>query len=295
MLYISDEALDRFIGEDVPYIDLTTWALNIGDRLGEISYFTREEAVLCGTEEVLRILHKLDIQETLSMASGTHLGAGDVFLRAHGTAAALHMAWKVCQNIFDHCSGIATKSWRITQLAKSANPNVAIVTTRKGLPGTKALSTKAIMVGGALPHRLGLSETVLIFQQHLNFMGGLDGLIAAIPEIKHRVCEKKLIVEAGSVEEGIRLCRAGVDGLQFDKMPAGVLKAAVPKLKEINPQIVLLAAGGITEKNVEDYAETGVNALVTTNLYHAKPIDIGVKMVPLSNDDSILFEPFRQS
>ncbi|ATW28596.1 ModD protein [Candidatus Formimonas warabiya] len=280
-MYIPDEVIDKLLAEDVPYIDLTTWVLGIGLCRGEIAYFTREDAVLCGTEEVLRIMARLHLDVGLSLPSGSDIKAGEVFLRARGRAEDLHMAWKVCQNIFDHCSGIATKTRQMIQLAQEVNPRIAIVTTRKGFPGTKALSIKAVMVGGAFPHRLGLSETVLVFQQHLNFMGGLEGFIAALPKIKHHVCEKKLIVEANSVEDGIKLCRAGVDGLQFDKLSPEVLCAAVPQLKAINPQLVLLAAGGITEKNLAEYAQTGVDGLVTTSLYSAKPIDIGVKITAL--------------
>lgn len=280
-MYIPDEIIDKLMAEDVPYIDLTTWVLGIGERMGEIAYFTREDAVLCGTEEVLRIMERLHIDVDMSLPSGSDIEADEVFLRAHGRAEDLHMAWKVGQNIFDHCSGIATKTRQMTKLAQAVNPRIAIVTTRKGFPGTKALSIKAVMVGGAFPHRLGLSESVLVFQQHMNFMGGLDGFIAAVPEIKHTVCEKKLIVETHSVEDGIKLCRAGVDGLQFDKLSADVLCAAVPQLKAISPQLVLLAAGGITEKNLAEYAQTGVDALVTTNLYSAKPIDISVKITAL--------------
>ena len=49
----------------------------------------------------------------------------------------------------------------------------------------------------------------------------------------------------------------------------------------INPSIVILAAGGINESNIEEYAKIGVDAIVTTSVYHAKPIDIGCKITQL--------------
>jgi molybdenum transport protein len=55
-MYISDELIDRFFKEDVPYIDLTTLVLGIGGQKGTIQFFSREDAVLCGTEEVIKIL-----------------------------------------------------------------------------------------------------------------------------------------------------------------------------------------------------------------------------------------------
>ncbi|WP_037373319.1 ModD protein [Anaerovorax odorimutans] len=278
MIYISDEDIDRLIKEDVPYIDLTTWVLGFGEEIGRSIYFTRQDAVLCGTEEVIRIMNKLNIEVEASKPSGSLIKSGENFLTAKGKAKDLHMAWKMCQNIFDHCSGMATKTKELVDIVKSENPNMEIVTTRKCFPGTKALAVKAIMTGGAYPHRLGLSETVLVFKQHTNFIGGFEGFIKEIPNIKHKLCEKKLIVEATSIDEAAKLCEAGVDGIQFDKLTHEVLKEGVPKLRNISPNVLILAAGGINEKNAKEYAKTGVNAIVTTSLYQAKPIDIGVKI-----------------
>ena len=280
MLFIPDNVIDNLIAEDVPYFDLTTWGLGFGNAYGIIEYFTREDMVLCGSEEVERIFHKLSITPIDIKPSGAHIKAGESFIKATGIAENLHMAWKVGQNILDHCSGISTKTDRMIQKAQAINPHIMIVTTRKGFPGAKALMTKAVLTGGAFPHRLGLSETVLVFKQHMNFLGGLDGFIQQIPELKIKVCEKKLIVEAESLESAIKLCNAGVDGLQFDKFSVSDLTIAVRTLKEINPSITILGAGGINEKNIEEYASTGIHAIVTTNMYDAPPIDIGVKLYP---------------
>lgn len=281
MIRVSEQQVDEWIQEDVPYIDLTTLVLGFGRQRGRIAYFSREQAVLCGTEEVCRVLEKLNIAVEDSRPSGSHIQPGDVFLQATGLAQDLHMAWKVCQNIFDHCSGIATKSHQMVQKARSVSPGIALVGTRKGFPGTKRLAVKAMITGGVLPHRLGLSETILVFKQHLNFIGGLESFIARVPHLKRECCEKKLIVEAETVSDCLQLCQAGVDGLQLDKFPAAELKELVPRLKEINPGVVLLAAGGINENNVLQYAQTGVDALVTTSIYNAGPIDIGVRLTPV--------------
>lgn len=278
MMYISDQVIDQFIAEDVPYIDLTTWVMGFGEDRGRMVYFTRQDCVLCGTEEVIRVMNRFDIKVEFSMPSGSSINSGKEFLIATGKAQDLHMVWKICQNIFDHCSGVATKTKNFINIVEKENPKIEVVTTRKGFPGTKSLSIKAIMMGGAYPHRLGISETVLVFKQHMNFIGGLEGFIKAIPLIKSKVCEKKLIVEAGCMEDAIKLCQAGVDGIQFDKMSVEALTEGVKKLKELSPSITILAAGGINEKNAKEYAKTGIDAIVTTSLYSANPIDIGVKI-----------------
>lgn len=279
MLYLSNDEIDKLIKEDVPYIDLTSWTLGIKEQQGKITYFTREDAIISGTEEVRQIFERLHIEVELFIPSGQKVKAGENLIIGKGRAENLHMAWKVGQNILDHCSGIATKTRKMVNIVKSYNPNIAILTTRKGFPGTKALAIKSIMVGGAMPHRLGISETILVFKQHINFIGGFDGLLKKLPEIKAECCEKKIIVETGSIEQAVSLCKAGADGIQFDKMEVQELKNAVECLKTEFPYVITLGAGGINESNIVDYAQTGINGIVTTSLYNARPIDIGVKIV----------------
>jgi len=287
-MFLSIEEIDRLIKEDVPYIDLTSWSLGIREQEGRIAYFTREEAVVCGTEEVKLIFDRLNIKTEQFICSGESVKPGDELISGMGRGCDINMVWKVGQNILDHCSGIATKTRSMVQTAKKVTPNIAVLTTRKGFPGTKSLAVKAIMAGGAVPHRLGLSETVLIFQQHIDFIGGFDALLRKMPELKIECCEKKILVESEGYNDAKLLCEAGVDGIQFDKIPADVLKEAVAKLKKEFPKVIFLAAGGVNQTNVAEYAGTNVDGIVTTSLYNAKPIDIGVKIKRTGDSGQII-------
>lgn len=280
-MYISDELIDRFIKEDVPYIDLTTLVLEIGEQNGSIKFFSREDAVICGTEEVSRIFNKFDIELIKTSPSGSLIKKNEIFLEGKGNTENLHMAWKVSQNILEYCSGIATKTKKFVDEVSTVNPNLHIITTRKVIPGTKELAIKAVIAGGGFPHRLGLSETILIFKQHLNFLGGIDELTKILKVIKAKACEKKVIAETENLDQAIKLCKGGIDGVQFDKIPSRELKDYVNILRNINPSIIILATGGINENNIKEYAKTGVDAIVTTSVYYAKPTDIGCKISPL--------------
>ena len=276
-MYISDSYLDQIIADDVPSIDLTTHVLGIGDAPGRMEYFTRDDAVLCGAEEAARIFAKLGCTVLDFQPSGTRLSAGDVFMHIEGPAAGLHMGWKCCLNIFEYYSALATKARKMVDEAHAGNPACEVLTTRKSITGTKLLDTKAVTVGGAFPHRLGLSETVLVFDHHLTFYGGLDKFIADLPEIKSKVCEKKLFIEAG-VADAPRLAQAGVDGIQLDKVPVDELAELVPQIRAIDPHVTLIAAGGVNLANAREYAATGVDGLATTCLHFAKPLDMSVRM-----------------
>lgn len=274
-LRISDARIDQFIEEDIPYIDLTTHILGIADEQASIEYYTREACVLCGTEEVLRILEKLQLQVEYALPSGTQLKAQQPFLRASGRAEDIHAAWKVCLNIFDHLSAIATHTKVMVDEAHRANEHCEILTTRKSLPGAKDLLTKAVMTGGAYPHRLGLSETVLIFAEHIAFLGGIEELCKKLPEIRAHCVEKKVFVEA-SIQDVACLAKAGVDGIQFDKAQPEEIAHAVQSLKTIDQHITLIAAGGINEKNAYAYAKSGVDGIATTAPFSARPCDMSV-------------------
>ncbi len=282
MIRISDARIDQLIAEDVPYIDLTTEILGIGGGRGRMEYFTREDCVVAGSSVVCRIAQRLGLSVAQALEDGRRAGAGDVLVTLEGEAAGLHMAWKVGQNMLDHLSAVATKTRAMVDAVRAENPRCEILTTRKSQPGAKDLLTLAVMAGGAWPHRLGTSETVLVFAQHQAFLGGFEGLLAALPQVRSRCVEKKLFVEADA-EQALVLARGAdgrplVDGIQFDKVPVDQLRTLVPQLRAIDPRLTLIASGGINEANAAAFAATGVDGLATTAPFNAKPLDVGVRM-----------------
>ena len=280
MVVFPEARIDYFISEDVPYLDLTSEVLGVADQAGEMEYYTREECVLAGTDVVRRIARNLGCEVVAVRFDGDRIAAGESFMTLRGPASALHQVWKVGLNTFDHLSAVATKTRQMVDAAHEANPRCEILTTRKSMPGAKDLLTAAVRAGGAWPHRLGLSETVLVFDHHIAFLGGFDAFVERLPEIKRRCVEKKLFVEAGEEQARILAC-AGIDGIQFDKVPVERLASLVEELRAIDPHLTLIAAGGINPGNAAAYAATGVDGLATTAPFSAKPLDMSVRMRPV--------------
>ncbi|NTW50602.1 MAG: ModD protein [Chlorobiales bacterium] len=278
---LSDDDIFRLIKEDVPYFDLTTVTLGIGKRSGLISFYTRHKTVICCTEEVARVFEKCGAVARNFVPSGQRLPASTLILEAEGPAESLHMAWKVSLNLLEYTSGIATRTRDLVDAAISVNPSVSVVTTRKVFPGTKALAVKAVLAGGGELHRLGISETVLVFKQHLAFTGGFSGFIGMIDTLKHRNQEKKIGVEVETEAEALAVAKAGVDLIQFDKIAAPELQRITATLKAKFPALKIAAAGGITPANIKEYADTGVDLLVTTSPYFGKPADIRASMIAI--------------
>lgn len=289
----SNARIDAFIEEDVPYIDLTCEVLGVHNQPGEMEYFTRESCVLAGTDIARRIMRNLGCEVLASSEDGQLVSAGQTFFTVRGAAADLHAAWKVCLNVFDHLSAVATKTRSMVDAVHAVNPECEVLTTRKSMPGAKDLLTCAVMAGGAFPHRLGLSETVLVFEQHLAFFGGFNRFVEEMPRIKARCVEKKLFVEADA-QRALALARAssdghGVDGIQLDKVPVSELAELVRRIREIDPRITIIAAGGINPQNASAYAACGVDGLATTAPFTAKPVDMSVRMRPLEQTSVKMF------
>ncbi|MGC8775663.1 MAG: ModD protein [Chlorobaculum sp.] len=280
---IPDSDIERYIEEDVPYGDLTTTLLGIGDEPGEITFTTRDRTVLCCTEEAGRVLTKCGAEVLSTLPSGTIAAPGTEILRASGPAAALHTGWKVAMNLLEYASGISTRTATIVERARAANPDINVVTTRKSFPGTKKIAIKAIMAGGAFPHRLGLSESILVFSQHTAFLGGLDPFLERIADLKKHAPEQKILVEADSADEAIRIAAAGAHVVQVDKMPVADLAALVSEIRSRFPGVAVSAAGGINGENAAAYAATGIDIIVLSSVYFGKPADISTSITHKRN------------
>ncbi len=277
---LTEAEIEKLIEEDVPYFDLTSHLLNLKNTKAEIIYSVRESSVVCGTEECARIFEKFNVKVEKVVESGTAVEKGEVIISGKGRGDNVHKVWKVCQNLLEYCSGIATGTRRLIEKAKSINPQIEVFTTRKTFPLAKKICIKGILCGGALPHRLGLSETVLIFRNHAVLKGGLKNVLKELPFLKKKAPEKKIIVEAETVEEALECIVKGADIVQLDKFSIQEIKEVVRFRDSHNPQVKIAAAGGIREENVKEFAKSGADFLVLTSVYFSKPIDVKVEIVP---------------
>lgn len=277
-VFFEQNQIDQWIGEDASFLDLTSHMLGLTGQAATLRFVCRGDITVAGTEEVLRLVQACGGQTLQHLPSGVRAAPGQALLLAHGPAHALLRAWKVGQNLLEFACGVATLTHDVVQAVQAVNPAVAVLTTRKHAPGVRKLALKATLAGGAMPHRLGLGETILVFPQHRALLGGWDQVGQAIAQHKHAMCEKKIVIEADGLEQARHAIQVGADVIQFDKVAPDALADIVPQLRATHPDIPLLAAGGIHAGNAAAYAATGVNALVTSSLHYAKPADIGVKI-----------------
>ena len=268
---ITDSRLDELLREDAPHGDLTTDSLGIGSLPGRIEYTAREPLVLAGVEEAARLLARVGCSAQRRQPSGTSLSPGALILEAEGPAAAIHLGWKVALHLLEQLSGIATRTRLIVDAARAGarGREVPVAATRKGFPGTRDLALLGVRAGGGIAHRLGLSDSILIFAQHRVFLGA-DGLQEAAARIRRREPERKVVVEVSNLDDALEAVRSGADVIQVEKLAPD----AFAKVVAACPGTIVAATGGIDESNAAAYGAAGAALIVTSAPFAARPAEI---------------------
>ena len=252
---LSDHALARLLGEDLPYGDLTTDALGIGKHAAVASFRARFAMTVCAVEEAARLFVLVGAAPTVLCPSGSVVEAGTVVLEVSGSASALHRVYKTAQVMMEWSGGIATAAAAIVAVAAG----VPVACTRKNVPGTRALSAKAVKAGGARLHRLGLSESLLIFEEHRLFIN--ESPARTIARLKQLEPEKKIVVEVADEAQAMLWARAGADVLQLEKFPPARVQVCRRLIDAEGAQVKLAATGGVHADNAAAYVAAGADLL----------------------------------
>ena len=276
---LTDEELAGLLADDVPCGDLTTETVGIGLLAAGLEFRARQDMVVCAIEEAGRLFTLCGAHVVLRAHSGQQVCKDDLLLEAHGSAQILHRVWKTAQVLVEWASGISTAS---AAIVSAAHP-VAVACTRKNVPLTKALSVKAARAGGATMHRLGLSESLLLFAEHRLYLDETPAVTVA--RIRRAEPEKKLVVEVANVAEALVWAAAGAEVLQLEKFTPSAVAECRSELKRAGLTPVLAVAGGISADNAADYVRAGADMLVTSAPYTAPPRDVQVNFFKLKAED----------
>lgn len=272
---VSD--FERHLGEDVAGGDLTTEALAIGRRSGRMTFAARGAATVAGIEIAAGMIERCGAAVEVHRVTGERVAAGTLLLTAEGTAAALHASWKTSQTLVEYLSGIATAARAVVDTVKAANPAVRVACTRKTFPGGRRLCHLAVHAGGAILHRAGLSETILVFAEHRAFLGG-ETLTATARRLRMAAPEKALGIEVHTVAEAREAIAAGFDVIQLEKMSTERVREVANAARTAARPPLIAAAGGISVANAADYVAAGAGLIVTSWPYTACPADVQVRI-----------------
>lgn len=268
--------MELALEEDIGPGDLTTPAVVEAGRRGQAVVEARQSLVVCGLEVAAQVFRELDpeVRVELRREDGAAAQRGDPLLHVGGDLRGLLVAERTALNFLQRMCGVATLTRRYVDAV--AGTGARIVDTRKTLPGWRVLDKYATAVGGAVNHRMGLFDGVLIKDNHLALAGGVEPAVKAALAATPRGV--RVQVEVESEEAALAACDAGADFLLLDNRSPGELRRIVARVGE---RALLEASGGITLDNVRAIAETGVQRISIGALTHSAPAaDVSLEMLP---------------
>lgn len=278
MIYVPDTLIDQLLLDDIQYGDLTTRALGLQSQLGVMTFASKFGGCVSGIAIAKRMLEKLGITCECDCQDGQQVEPQSILIRATGPIEALHQGWKAVQNVLEWCCGVSHYTQQMVSILQQYQPNGQLACTRKTIPHTKPLALTAILAGGAIIHRAGSAESILLFTNHRQCLENPNDWVNHVQTLRQAAPEKMIIVEADDVEQATLAIKAQADIVQLDKLPIEQIQQLQALVKQQNRPCRLSIAGGINLKTIEAFAQTGVSLLVTSAPYYAAPRDIKVKI-----------------
>jgi nicotinate-nucleotide pyrophosphorylase (carboxylating) len=282
-LYLT--SIKQALKEDLdPDGDITSFNLISSEERAQAYILAKEDGILACSfivqdilDEASKIIEKfhgskLKASVKFLVEDASNVKKNEKILEITGSAQLILCSERTILNFLQRLSGVATKTNKLSKLIK--NYPSQLLDTRKTMPGLRALEKEAFRQGGGTNHRFNLSDMVLIKENHLAFYKN-SNLLDAISELRKKIkAETKIECEVNSdfiSKEGNleKLLDSAVDVIMLDNFNPIELKDLVKQIKELqlkkgNPRdIKLEASGGITEKNIIDYAATGVDFIST--------------------------------
>ena len=273
MIKINDAEILAYIGEDLPYFDLTTSLQGIRKN-AVLTIMPREDVTVSCVDVAAGIARLLDCEAQICIPNSAVAAAKEPIIKISGSYDNVHKAWKLAQICLEYACKVATYARAMNEAAKSVNPKCEILATRKSFPFAKKFCLKAVLEGGCGIHRLNLSDSVLFFKNHIKAYDSYEEFLAQIPTFKVKSPERKIAVECENLDDCEALLKAGADVVQCDKFTPWAVKQAVGLRDKIAPNAALVASGGINLKNAREFASTGADALVTSAMYTQGMADI---------------------
>ncbi|KAF5333632.1 hypothetical protein D9611_002565 [Ephemerocybe angulata] len=276
-----------WLAEDTPSFDYGGFVVGEVEREAFLFGKGKEPAVLAGSPFVTEIF------EQLGCTVEWHVQEAEVFepvkhvATVRGKARHLLLGERVALNLMARCSGIATKSKRIKDLARGYGYKGIIAGTRKTTPGFRLVEKYGMLVGGIDPHRHDLSSMIMLKDNHIWSSGSITKAIEQARSVGG--FSLLLDVEVRTEAEADEAIEAGADIIMLDNMEGQDLLNAARNLKERwggKRKFLLESSGGITEENLQERAINEIDIFSTSAVHQSVPhIDYSLKIQqkPLSS------------
>lgn len=265
------DLIKHALEEDGAAADITTLSTVSEGQWVDGIIIARQAGVVAGLPIAAETFHTLDerVSINLLVQDGASVQAGEALAQLSGPARAILSAERVALNFLGRLSGIATLTARCVHAIEGTQAR--ILDTRKTTPGLRSLEKYAVQMGGGQNHRFGLSDGVLIKDNHIKAAGGIvQAIVAARRAAPHLL---KIEIECETFAEVQQALEAGADVVLLDNMDLATMHSAVEYVHQHAPQVLIEASGSIGT-NIERLlavAGTGVDLISIGALTHSAP------------------------
>lgn len=273
LLRVMDEHILAALHEDMPFGDVSTLAVMPEVRPGRVQLICKQDGVVAGLAVFSRVFELLDpaARVTAEVADGDEVRAGQHLATVEADVRVLLGGERTALNYLQRMSGIATYTHRVA--AALAGTKTTLVCTRKTTPGMRVFEREAVRLGGGSLHRFGLSDGVMLKDNHIDAAGGVARAIqmarASSPFVN------KVEVECETLDMVREAVEAGADIIMLDNMDHDAMAEA---LAIIGGRAQTEASGNVEAGNVAAYADLGVDFVSSGALTHSAPIlDLSLK------------------
>lgn len=258
-----DEVIVRAFAEDFPYGDITTESLLSCDAQLEVLLIAKEKGIIAGLEVFRRVYTLLgNVDCRFLCRDGTEVCQGQEVAVITGNAINLLKGERTALNFIQRLSGIATITRKYVNAL--AGSKTKLLDTRKTTPGLRYLEKYAVTVGGAQNHRFGLSDGILIKDNHIAAVGSIHKAVAGV---RSRFgIMRKIEVEVETLDMVDEALAAGADMIMLDNMSPEMMKKAV---LAIGGRAVTECSGGIDLERLQQIRDIGVDFVSSGTLTHS--------------------------
>ena len=275
---LLDPLLHNWLLEDIGRGDRTTQSLiSQASWVGQAKWVAKAPGVIAGLPVAKRVFELLDekVSFVAVAAEGELCQPGQTVAEIQGSLDGLLMGERVALNLVMRLSGIATLTRKYVE--QIADLSARLVDTRKTTPGLRVLEKYATQLGGAINHRMGLDDAVMIKDNHIAVAGGIG---KAIAQIKNQIPYPLSIeVETETIDQVKEALQHGADIIMLDNMSIDTMCQAVQMIRHHNSKIKIEASGNVTLETIRSVAVTGVDYISSSApITQSKWLDLSMKI-----------------
>lgn len=270
--------------EDEAFNDITSDLLVEKNNIIKFKIATREDIIFCGKDIIINGFDCLKktpkfknckINFKILYKDGDIVKSGSSIVEGIGSANLIFAAERVILNFIQHLSGISSITNKFIKLLN--NRKIKILDTRKTIPNIRYIQKYAVKSGGGNNHRLNLKDMILIKDNHIASLGGIERIVQKLKGNKN-----KIEIECDNIGQVKNILSINPNIIMLDNMSIAEIKKSSNLIRKYSRKIKIEVSGGINLDNIKKYSNLDIDFISIGSITHSvKSADIGLDIMPL--------------